>query len=98
LILEKYNTRLTFVKWQDVSNCLDEILLWTAIEDVTAVLVDIASGEKDDCVSLPLDSTDCTRLFKLTKVKDRFSSSDCLGYRDICLNLEVRLIIDPLYP
>jgi hypothetical protein len=35
------------------------------------------------------DQINHARFFRLTKVKDRFSSKACIGYRDICLNLEV---------
>ena len=43
--------------------------------------------------NIPLLSTDGNnhdKVLKLTKVKDRFSSNSRIGYRDICLNIEVQ--------
>jgi hypothetical protein len=38
---------------------------------------------------LSADGKNCDKTFKLTKVKDRFSGNERIGYRDICLNIEV---------
>ena len=97
-------TLLNFVKWQDMDKCLDEIFLRTVVDDTSSDLVYHVPGKRNDSASNRLDSIDCNRLFKLTKVKDRFSSSDRLGYRDICLNLEASIsqpwipITYPLFP
>jgi hypothetical protein len=43
--------------------------------------------------NIPLHSADGNnhdKVLKLTKVKDRFSSNARIGYRDICLNIEVQ--------
>jgi len=69
---------------QDVTKCLQEIFSQTVMKDV------IVDHQFDAVFSDAInEGTDDGHLFKLTKVKDRFSSSDRLGYRDICLNLEV---------
>jgi hypothetical protein len=87
-----------------MDKCLDEIFLRTVVDDTSSDLVYHVPGKRNDSASNRLDSIDCNRLFKLTKVKDRFSSSDRLGYRDICLNLEASIsqpwipITYPLFP
>jgi hypothetical protein len=36
------------------------------------------------------DGNNHDKVLKLTKVKDQFSSNERIGYRDICLNIEVQ--------
>ena len=70
--------------WQDVCTCLEEILSLAAIE------TESKDTQMENIPLLSADGNNHEKVLKLTKVKDRFSSNARIGYRDICLNIEVQ--------